>query len=105
MLAGTAGDVTRGAEILTNRQKGDCLSCHKLSALSSGGAQGSIGPARDGIANKYNMGQLRQLVIEPKAYWPDTIMPGYYRPPGSAEASVLTAAEIEDLVAYMTTLK
>jgi L-cysteine S-thiosulfotransferase len=104
-LTGVPGDAERGRDVLANRQKGDCLSCHKLSALSSVGGQGGIGPALDGIASKYNDGQLRQVLMEPKAYFPDTIMPSYYRPPGSAEASVLTAAEIEDLVAYMTTLK
>jgi sulfur-oxidizing protein SoxX len=104
-LTGLAGDAGRGRDVLANRQKGDCLSCHKLSALSAGGPQGGIGPALDGIAAKYNEGQLRQLIIEPKTYWPDTIMPSYFRPPGSSEASVLTAAEIEDLVAYMATLK
>jgi L-cysteine S-thiosulfotransferase len=104
-LTGIAGDAERGRDVLVNRQKGDCLSCHKLSALSSVSGQGGIGPALDGVASKYNEGQLRHVLMEPKAYFPDTIMPSYYRAPGSTEASVLTAAEIEDLVAYMTTLK
>jgi L-cysteine S-thiosulfotransferase len=103
-LTGVPGDIERGRDVFANRQKGDCISCHKLSTLSIAG-QGGIGPALDGIARKYNEGQLRQVVMEPKAIFPDTMMPSYYRAPGSAEASVLTAVEIEDLVAYMTTLK
>jgi L-cysteine S-thiosulfotransferase len=104
-LTGVPGDPIRGREVFANRLKGDCLSCHKLSQLSSSGPQGGIGPALDNIASKYNDGQLRQLLIEPKAYWPDTIMPAYFRTQDSAEASVLTAGEIEDLVAYMATLR
>ena len=104
-LTGTPGDAERGRDVLVSRQKGDCLSCHKVSSLAAFSAQGGIGPALDGIAGKFEEAQLRQMLIEPKAYFPDTIMPSYYRPAGSAEASVLSAAEIEDLVAYMTTLK
>lgn len=104
-LTGAQGDPERGREVLVNRQKGDCLSCHKVSSLSSVADQGGIGPALDGIGSKYNEAQLRQITVEPKAYFSDTIMPSYYKGAGSAEASVLTAAEIEDLVAYMKTLK
>jgi len=104
-LTGAPGDVERGRDVLVNRQKGDCLSCHKLNVLATISGQGGIGPALDGVAGKYNEGQLRQVLIEPRAYFPETIMPSYFRPAGTAEASVLTAAEIEDLVAYMTTLK
>jgi L-cysteine S-thiosulfotransferase len=104
-LTGAPGDAGRGREVLVSHQKGDCLSCHKVSALSSIVDQGSIGPALDGVGGKYNEGQLRQVLIEPKSYFPGTIMPSYYRAPGSPEASVLTAFEIEDLVAYMKTLK
>jgi L-cysteine S-thiosulfotransferase len=104
-LTGALGDPERGREILVNRQKGDCLSCHKVAALASIADQGSIGPVLDGIGGRYNDAQLRQMVVELKAYFPQTIMPSYYKATGSSEASVLTAAEIEDLVAYLKTLK
>ncbi len=103
-LTGTPGNADRGREVLVSRQKGDCLSCHKINALSSIADQGGIGPALDGLASKYNDGQLRQVLLEPKAYFPETIMPSYYRGAGAAD-SVLTAAEIEDLVAFLKTLK
>jgi L-cysteine S-thiosulfotransferase len=104
-LTGSQGDPERGRAILTNRQKGDCLSCHQLTALSSVGGQGTLGPPLDGIGARFNDGQLRQLVVDPKAYFPDTIMPSYYQSANSPEVSVLTAPEVEDLVAYMKTLK
>ncbi len=104
-LTGGLGDPERGREILINRQKGDCLSCHKVSTLSSIVDQGGIGPALDGVGSRYSDAQLRQVLVEPRAYFADTIMPSYYKAAGSAEASVLTASEIEDLVSYMKTLK
>ncbi len=103
-LTGSPGDPERGRELLSNRQKGDCLSCHKLSLLSSIADQGAVGPSLDGIASRYADSQLRQVLVQPKAYFPETIMPAYYNAEGG-EASILTAAEVEDLVAYLKTLK
>jgi L-cysteine S-thiosulfotransferase len=104
-LTGAAGDPERGREILVNRQKGDCLSCHTVTTLPSIADQGSVGPSLDGIGARYGDAQLRQVLVEPKAYFPNTIMPSYYKGAALAEASVLTAPEVEDLVAYMRTLK
>jgi sulfur-oxidizing protein SoxX len=103
-LSGQPGDPARGREILTSPQKGDCLSCHKVGALASIAGQGSVGPALDGVGGRFADGQLRQFVVDPKVYFPNTIMPSYYAP-SDPSASVLTAAEVEDLVAYMKTLK
>ncbi len=104
-LTGTLGDPERGRQLLANRQKGDCLSCHKLGTLAPVAEQGGIGPALDGIGNRLSKPQLRQVVAEPKAYFPDTIMPSYYKSSESGEAPLLTAAEVEDLVAFLETLK
>ncbi len=76
-----------------------------MSTLPGGAAQGAIGPALDGVATKYDVPQLRQLVADSKVYFPGTIMPSYYKPAGAAEPSVLTAGDVEDLVAYLKTLK
>jgi L-cysteine S-thiosulfotransferase len=104
-LTGALGDPERGREVLTNAQKGGCLNCHKVSALSAIPNQGGVGPALDGAGSRYNDAQLRQLIVDPKAYFPATIMPSYYKQAGGPEASVLTAANVEDLVAYLRTLK
>jgi sulfur-oxidizing protein SoxX len=104
-LTGALGDPERGRELLINRQKGDCLSCHKLGMLATIADQGGVGPALDGIAQRYSEAQLRQILVEPKAYFPDTIMPTYYKVEEGGEAPILTAAELEDLVAYLKTLK
>ncbi len=103
-LTGAPGNAERGRDILVSRQKGDCLSCHQINALAPAAEQGGIGPALDVVGRKYNDAQLRQVLLDPKAYFPETIMPSYYRGAGGQE-SVLTAAEIEDLIAYLETLK
>ena len=104
-LTGVLGDPERGRQLLVNRQKGDCLSCHKLGVMAAVPDQGGIGPPLDGAGSRFSKPQLRQVVVEPKAYFPDTIMPSYYRAGASGEAPILTAAEVEDLVAYLDTLK
>ena len=104
-LTGAPGDPERGRQLLANRQKGDCLSCHKLSAAGAAADQGGVGPALDGAGSRFSMPQLRQLLIEPKAYFPDTIMPSYHKTGAGGEAPILTAAEVEDLIAYLDALK
>lgn len=104
-LTGALGNPERGREILVSQQKGDCLSCHKVRALASVGGQGGMGPELDGVGIRYNDGQLRQIIVDAKAYFPNTIMPSYYRAEGAKQVSILTAPEVEDLVAYMKTLK
>jgi sulfur-oxidizing protein SoxX len=103
-LTGVPGNPERGRDVFISAQKGGCASCHRLGTLSPAMGQGSIGPALDGTGGKYNEAQLRQVLLQPKAYFPETIMPSYYRA-GEAGESVLSAGEIEDLVAYLETLK
>ena len=47
-----------------------CVSCHAL-----GGSGGKVGPALDGVANRYNAGELRSWLKDPQAYKPGTAMP------------------------------
>ncbi len=104
-LTGLAGDAARGQEVLTNPQKGDCLSCHKVSSLTSAGGQGEIGPSLDGVGKRYSDGQLRLWIVNPTTFAPNTIMPSYHIPGAPAASSVLAASDVEDLVSYMKTLK
>lgn len=103
-LTGNLGDPERGRELVADRRKGDCLSCHKLSLLANVSDQGALGAPLDGIGSRYSDAQLRQVLVQPQAYFPDTIMPAYYKA-DDVDTSILTAAEVEDLVAYLRTLK
>jgi L-cysteine S-thiosulfotransferase len=110
-LTGTNGDPVRGRAIVANRQVGMCLLCHS-GPFPEDKFQGNIAPALDGAGSRWSEGQLRLRIIDASNVNPDTIMPPYYRvdgltsvPPSYRGKPVLTAVEIEDMVAYLMTLK
>ncbi len=111
-LTGKAGDAASGEKTFINRKLGNCLACHQVTALNAHPFHGEIGPSLDGVAERYNEGQLRLQVVDAKAINPDTIMPAFYRNEGFHRVldkfkgkSVLTAEQVEDVVAYLKTLK
>ena len=110
-LTGAAGDPVRGKAIMASRQTGLCLLCHSA-PLPEEKFQGTIGPDLKGIASRTSEGQLRLRIVDPRAFNPDTIMPAYYRRDGLTRVApafrgktVLTADEIEDVVAFLMTLR
>lgn len=103
-LTGVPGNKKLGRDIFISGQKGGCFSCHQLSSLEPETPQGTIGRALDGVGGKYSEAELRQILLQPSSYFPGTVMPSYHNA-GGGEEPVLAAAEIEDLVAFLTTLK
>jgi L-cysteine S-thiosulfotransferase len=110
-LTGTNGDPVRGRAIVANRQVGMCLLCHS-GPFPEDKFQGNIAPALDGAGSRWSEGQLRLRIVDASKVNPDTIMPPYYRvdgltrvPPSYRGKPVLTPVEIEDVVAYLMTLK
>jgi sulfur-oxidizing protein SoxX len=111
-LTGKPGDPEKGVKTFTNRRLGNCLACHQVTALASQPYHGEIGPSLDGVADRYSEAQLRMQVINAKVINPDTIMPAFYRTDGLhrvldkfKDKPILTAEEVEDVVAYLKTLK
>jgi len=111
-LTGKPGDPEKGVKTFTNRRLGNCLACHQVTALASQPFHGEIGPSLDGVADRYTEAQLRMQVINAKVINPDTIMPAFYRTDGFhrvldkfKDKPILTAEEVEDVVAYLKTLK
>ena len=110
-LTGTPGDATRGRAIVANRNAGLCLLCHS-GPFPEDRFQGNIGPDLSGAGSRWSEGQLRLRIVDASKFNPDTIMPPFYRvdglsrvPTAYRDKPVLTAVEIEDVVAYLMTLK
>jgi sulfur-oxidizing protein SoxX len=110
-LTGAPGDPARGRAIVASRQTGLCLLCH-AAPIAEVRLQGTLGPDLKGIGTRWNEGQLRLRVADAARLNPDTIMPPYYRIDGLTRVAanfrgkpVLSAAQIEDVVAYLATLR
>lgn len=111
-LTSQPGNPKTGAAVMAGRTLGNCLACHKVSRLQSEAFHGDVGPSLDGVAGRWNEAQLRLIVVNPKVLFEDTAMPAFYRTSGLhqvrrefQEKPMLTAQQVEDVVAYLTTLR
>jgi sulfur-oxidizing protein SoxX len=110
-LTGGPGDAARGKAIVVGRQTGLCLLCHSA-PLPEEKFQGTIGPDLKGAGSRYTEGQLRLRIVDQGLINPGTIMPAYFRLDGLERVAaafrgktVLTAQQIEDVVAFIMTLR
>lgn len=107
------GDAGAGAAVIADRHRGNCLSCHAISTLRGEEFHGDVGPALDGVADRWAAPVLRMIVVNAKmVFGPGTMMPAFYRVEGLdrvrpefAGKPILTAREVEDVVAFLATLK
>ncbi len=112
-LTGVAGNAEEGAKIFKGGKLGNCLACHENKAMSKELFHGNVGPSLDGVASRYTVEQLRAIIVDSKkALTEETVMPGFYslkvgfKPREEfAGKTVLTAQEVEDVLAYVATLK
>jgi len=109
-LTGGTGDPARGRAIVANRQVGLCLLCH-AGPFPEERFQGTLAPDLSGAGSRWSEGQLRLRVVDAARIDPATIMPPYHRVDGLARVAaafagkpILSAAQVEDVVAYLTTL-
>jgi sulfur-oxidizing protein SoxX len=110
-LSGAVGDPERGRAIVVNRRIGLCLLCHS-GPFAEERLQGTLAPDLAGVGSRYSAGQLRLRIVDASRVNPQTIMPLYYRIDGLQRVAspyigkpILTADQIEDIVAFLTTLK
>jgi sulfur-oxidizing protein SoxX len=110
-LNGAKGDAMRGRALVANRQVGLCLLCHS-GPFPEERFQGNLAPDLGGVGARLSEGQIRLRIVDPGRVKPDTIMPPYYRTDGLARVApsfrgktLLSAEQIEDVVAYLQTLK
>jgi sulfur-oxidizing protein SoxX len=110
-LSPNPGDPIKGRAIVTSRQTGLCILCH-AGPFPEERFQGNLAPdLRLSVAN-LSAGQLRARLVDPSQSNPNTIMPAYFRidhlqrvAPQFAGKTVLTGQEIEDVLAYLLTIK
>ena len=118
-LSGAEGNAENGAEVMKARSMGNCVACHQVSALSDAPFHGEIGPVLDGAGDRWSEAELRGIVSNAKNTFPESMMPAYYKSsgfirPGDAFTGkageeplppLLTAQQIEDVVAFLMTQK
>lgn len=117
-LTGTPGDPAAG-ETIMNKGAGNCIACHQVTALEHLAFHGEIGPSLDGAGSRWSEAELRGIVSNAKVMFEGTMMPSFYKTegfirlgdaytgkahPGNPDP-LLTAQEVEDVVAYLMTLK
>jgi len=109
-LTGAKGDPARGRAIVTNRQVGLCLLCHS-GPFPEERFQGNLAPDLRSSA-RLSEGQIRARIVDPRKSNPESIMPAYFDTSGRTrvapsfrEKTILSAEQIEDVVAYLMTLR
>ena len=117
-LSGVAGNPAEGAKVMTNRGLGNCVACHEVSALNNAPFHGNVGPSLDGVGDRWSAAELRSIIVNAKVMYEGTVMPSFYRVSGFTRpgdgytgkaateiAPLLTAQQVEDVVAFLGTLK
>jgi sulfur-oxidizing protein SoxX len=109
-LTGKPGDPVRGRAIVINRQS-TCLLCH-VGPFPEEKFQGNLSPDLSGTGKRWSEGQLRLRIVDARRLNPATIMPPFYATEGLTRVGtawrgkpILSAEQIEDVVAYLATLR
>jgi len=110
-LGGALGDAARGRAIVASRSIGLCLLCH-AAPIPEERFQGNLAPDLTAIGARYTAAQLRLRVVDPRLVNPATIMPAFHSIDGLARVGaawqgkpILTAQQVEDVVAYLANLR
>jgi sulfur-oxidizing protein SoxX len=105
-----AADIENGRKIVEDRTVSACLLCHS-GPFPAPHLQGNIGPSLDGVAGRLTTDEIRQRIVDPSRFNPDTVMPAYGKIDGLHRVgqqwrgkAILTPEQIEDVVAFLATL-
>jgi sulfur-oxidizing protein SoxX len=109
-LTGTAGDAARGRALVVDRTS-TCILCHS-GPFPEQRFQGDVAPSLAGTGKRWSEGEIRLRLVDASRFNAATIMPSYYRLDGLSRVGrawqgkpILTAEQIEDIVAYLVTLR
>ncbi len=104
------GDATRGRALVVERSS-TCILCHN-GPFPEQKFQGDLAPSLAGTGSRWSEGQLRLRLVDASSLNAATIMPSYYRVDGLTRIGpawrgkpILSAEQIEDIVAYLVTLR
>ena len=105
-----AGDPAIGRAIFSDRESGHCVLCHQVDGLEVP-FQGNLGPALSGVGARLTEAQIRLRIVDNTKVNPGTVMPSYFRTADLHQVgrayqgeTVLSAAEVEHLVAWLSQL-
>jgi sulfur-oxidizing protein SoxX len=109
-LTSARGDVARGRTLVVERSS-TCILCHS-GPFPEQKFQGDLAPNLAGSGSRWSEGQLRLRLVDASSLNAATIMPSYYRLDGLQRIGpswrgkpVLSAEQIEDIVAYLASLR
>ncbi|MFZ7094458.1 sulfur oxidation c-type cytochrome SoxX [Primorskyibacter sp. 2E233] len=109
-LTGTPGDPERGRAIVAEPTRGLCVLCH-AGPFPEHRFMGNLAPPLDGVGSRLTIGELRAQIVDSRRRNPDTIMPPFHATSGLSNVgarwqgeTILTAQDVEDVVAYLVTL-
>lgn len=110
-LTSIPGDPDRGRAIAADPDRGNCSICHLLPGADPR-QHGDLAPPLAGAGSRNTAGALRQRIVDSSRINPATIMPPYHRVAGLARVApayarrpILSAQEVEDVVAWLLTLR
>ena len=107
-LSEASAIAARGKTVFMDREGGHCVLCHAIEGLEAE-FQGNVGPDLSAVGERLSPGQLRLRIVDYQMVRPGTLMPSYYRIHDLYQVGeeyqdqpILTAIEVEDLVAYLS---
>lgn len=110
-LAPISADLKTGMDVFVNREAGHCVLCHQINGLDAP-FQGNLGPDLSEVGSRLTPAQIRFRIADASRLNPATVMPPYYRTNDLSQVSeevrgkpVLSAANVEQLVYFLTMLK
>ena len=103
------GDPARGRQVFISRDGGHCVLCHSAPGVS---IAGNLGPPLAGVGSRLTAGQIRLRIADITRVNPQAVMPTFHRVEGMQRVApnysgrpALDAQQVEDLVAWLGTLK
>ena len=104
-----AGDAARGREVFVSREAGHCVICHAAPGIE---VAGNVGPSLAGVGSRLDTAQIRLRVADITRVVPEATMPAFHRTENLRNVAavhqgkpVLSARQVEDVVAWLSTLK